>query len=301
VFHIQTESIPAIRGLPVALLVGVAAGVLGVAFNRALVGTLNLFQRTRHWPVWAPGALAGGVVGVVGWFMPEALGGGHRLVEDTLAGRATLLMLPAMFALRFFLTMLSYGSGAPGGIFAPLLVLGSELGLAMGILAQRVLPRAVEHPETFAVVGMAAYFSAIVRAPLTAIVLVVEMTGNYSLVLPLLAACLTAYGVADFLRDRPVYEALLERDLLRGEEPPTLVGTLLLDLTVAPGAPFDGAQVRVLGLPPGCVLVTVRRNLEDRVPTAESRLRAGDRLTVVVAPEAAAAVQLLRRGTGAEH
>jgi CIC family chloride channel protein len=240
-------------------------------------------------------------VGAIGWFAPEALGGGHRLVEQTLAGRVTLLALPGFFALRFFLTMLSYGSGAPGGIFAPLLVLGSELGLAVGFLAQRVLPHAVEHPETFAVIGMAAYFSAIVRAPLTAIVLVVEMTGNYSLVLPLLAACLTAYGVADFLGDRPVYQALLERDLLRSQQRPALTGTLLLELTIAPGAPFDGEQVRDLGLPPGCVLVTLRRNLEECVPTAESRLHAGDRITAVVAPEAAEAVMLLRLGCAAGH
>ena len=296
VFHVQTQSIPAIQGLPVSVLVGIAAGILGVAFNRALVGTLDLFQRIRGWPTWAPGAMAGSVVGAIGWFAPETLGGGHRLVEQTLAGHVTLLALPGFFALRFCLTMLSYGSGAPGGIFAPLLVLGSQLGLAVGFLSQRVLPHAVEYPETFAVVGMAAYFSAIVRAPLTGIVLVVEMTGNYSLVLPLLAACLTAYGVADFLRDRPVYEALLERDLLRSQERPALTGTLLLELTVAPGAPFDGERVRDLGLPPGCVLVTLRRNREERVPTAESRLHAGDRVTAVVAPEAGEAVMRLRRG-----
>ncbi len=301
IFHVQTESIPSLQGLPVSLLVGVTAGVLGVAFNRALVGTLDLFQRIRHWPAWGPGALAGSIVGAVGWFVPGALGGGHRLVEQTLAGNVALLLLPAVFALRFVLTMVSYGCGAPGGIFAPLLVLGSELGLAVGILSQRVLPHAVDHPETFAVVGMAAYFSAIVRAPLTGIVLVVEMTGNYSLVLPLLAACLTAYGVADFLRDRPVYEALLERDLLRGQERPALTGTLLLELTIAPGSPFDGARVRDLGLPPGCVLVTLQRDLEERVPTAESRLQAGDRVTAVVAPEAAEAVVLLRRGAASAH
>ena len=162
------------------------AGVLGVAFNRALVGTLDLFQSIRRWPAWAPGAArwepswapsAGS--------RPRSLGGGHRLVEHTLAGHVALLRLAGVFVLRFVLTMLSYGCGAPGGIFAPLLVLGSELGLGVGVhRAACPAPQAVDHPETFAVVGMAAYFSAIVRAPLTGIVLVVEMTGNYSLVLP---------------------------------------------------------------------------------------------------------------------
>jgi CIC family chloride channel protein len=297
VFHVRVEAIPALEALPVSLLVGLVAGVLGVAFNRALVATLDLFQRVRRWPAWASGALAGAVVGAVGWFVPEALGGGHRLVEETLSARAVPSAIPGFFVLRFFLTMLSYGCGAPGGIFAPLLVLGSELGLATATAVGHAFPALIEHPETFAVVGMAAYFTAIVRAPLTGIVLIVEMTGNYALVLPVLAASLTAYGVADFLRDRPVYEALLERDLLRGQAQPALEGTLLLELRVAPGAPFDGVRIRDLGLPPGCVVVTVRRSAAETVPTADTRLEANDDLTIVVSPEAAAAVTLLHRGT----
>ena len=297
VFHVAIHPIPPLPALPISLVLGLAAGVLGVAFNWSLVGALDLFGRVAHWPAWVTGAAAGAAVGCVGWFVPEALGGGHLLVERTLAGQVALPALAGFFVLRFGLTMVSYGSGAPGGIFAPLLVLGSELGLAFGLLSQWVFPAAVDHPETFAVVGMAAYFTAIVRAPLTGIVLIVEMTGDYSLVLPLLVACLTAYGVADYLGDRPVYEALLERDLLRGHESPTLPRTLLLELTVAPGAPFEGKRVRDLGLPPGCVLVTIQRNLSEEVPTAASTIEAGDRLTAVVGPEAVGAVELLRTGT----
>ena len=300
VFHVQMHPIPALHAVPVSLVLGLCAGVLGVAFNRALVATLDVFQRIRHWPAWAPGVMTGGIVGAVGWFAPDALGAGHRLVEHTLGGNVMLPGLVGYFVLRFFLTMLSYGCGAPGGIFAPLLVLGSELGLGVGLVAQRLVPAAVEYPESFAVIGMAAYFTAIVRAPLTGIVLLVEMTGDYSLVLPLLAACLTAYGVADLLRDRPVYEALLERDLLRGQDRPALAGPLLLELTVAPGSPFEGRRVRELGLPAGCVLITIRRGFDEHIPTAESALQAGDRITAVVAPQAADGVTLLRRGTAAE-
>jgi CIC family chloride channel protein len=301
VFHVDTQGIVPLQALPVSLAIGFSAGVLGVAFNRALVGTLDLFQRVRRWPAWVTGAMVGGAVGAVGWFLPGALGGGHRLVERTLAGDVALPALAGFFVLRFALTMASYGSGAPGGIFAPLLVLGSELGLAAGLLARQLAPGVVDHPETFAVVGMAAYFTAIVRAPLTGIVLMIEMTGDYSLALPLLAACLTAYGVADLLRDRPVYEALLERDLLRSAGTPALDGPLLVELTVAPGAPFEGRRVQELGLPQGCVLVTVHRGLQEYVPTAGFRLEAGDRLAAVVAPEAAAAVALLRTGAGSDR
>jgi CIC family chloride channel protein len=243
------------------------------------------------------GGLVGLAVGAVALCAPIAVGGGNRLLERTLAGELSLMALGGFFILRFALTMLSYGCGAPGGIFAPLLVLGSEIGLGVGAVAGQFLPEAVSRPHLFAVVGMAAYFTAIVRAPLTGIVLMVEMTGNYSLVLPLLVACLTAYGVADFLGDRPVYEALLERDLLRAQKVPDLDGTLLLDFTIAPGAPFDGKRVREIGLPPGAIIVMLRRRLRENVPTADSQLAAGDQISVLIAPEATAALALLRNGT----
>lgn len=301
VFHVKVLPSPPLNVLPAFLVLGVIAGVLAVAFNRALLGSLNLFQRFRHLPAWIPGAVAGGVVGLVGWFAPEALGGGHVIVEDVLSGHMALQNLVIFFLLRFGLTMVSYGCGAPGGIFAPLLVLGSQVGLAIGEITRWIAPRSVEHPEAFAMVGMAAYFTGIVRAPLTGIVLIVEMTGNYALMLPLLIACLTAHAVADVLGDRPVYEALLERDLLRSQDSPELDETLLVDLTVQHGAPFEGRQVRDLGLPPGCVLVTLRRGIHDEVPTADTRLQAGDQVTAVVSPSAAHGVIHLREGFEPTH
>lgn len=296
VFPVQTAAIPPLSSLPFAVLVGAIAGLLGVVFNRGLLATLDLFERAR-WPAWVSAALVGMLVGGVAIVAPGVVGGGHRLVERMLTGELPLMALSGFFALRFVLTMLSYGCGAPGGIFAPLLVLGSALGLGIGELAERFVPDMAGQPAAFAAVGMAAYFTAIVRAPLTGIVLMVEMTGNYSLVLPLLLACLTAYGLADFLRDRPVYEALLERDLLRTQAAPALDGTLLVELTIDAGAPFEGKRVRELGLPPGAIIVTLRRELREEVPTADSELAAGDRITVVVAPQAAAALPLLQRGT----
>jgi CIC family chloride channel protein len=192
--------------------------------------------------------------------------------------------------------MFSYGCGAPGGIFAPLLVLGAQIGLMVGQLAGFVLPEAASFSHTFAVVGCAAYFTAIVRAPLTAIVLMVEMTGNYGLVLPLFCASAIAYGIADLLGDRPVYEALLERDMRRAQRLPELQSPLLADFTVAPGASFDGLRVRDLGLPPGAVIVSIRRGRTENIPTADSQLAADDQLTVVVDPNAVQALDLLRRG-----
>jgi CIC family chloride channel protein len=299
VFHVEVPSIPSLTALPVALVLGAIAGILGIAFNRGLVWSLSIFDRLQHLPPAVIGALVGSVIGFVALVAPGSVGGGNRLIERILAGDVPLFPLFGFFALRFVLTMASYGCGAPGGIFAPLLVLGSAIGLAVGDVSAHLFPQAVEHPESFAVVGMAAYFSAIVRAPLTGIVLIVEMTGNYSLVLSLLVACLASYGVADFLGDRPVYEALLERDLLR-EEPTSEAasGTMLLDLTIAPGASFAGKRVRELGLPTGCILILLRHGLHEHVPTAESMLNEGDHVTALISGESTKAIVMLRKGAG---
>ena len=295
-FHVASLPIAPLESLPVFLLLGLVTGVLGVAFNRILVNCLNLFARAGRWPRGAAGALVGAGVGLVGWFLPNALGGGHQMVEQTLAGQIALGSLAVMFLLRFGLTMFSYGSGAAGGIFAPLLVLGAQIGLMIGLLAARFFPAAAPEPAMFAVVGMAAYFTAIVRAPLTGIVLIVEMTGNYSLMLPLLVACFCAYGVADLLGDTPVYEALLERDLLRSGITPHLEGNLLLELPVQHGANFENKRIRDLGLPAGCLIVTVGRGLHNQVATPDMVLQAGDRITAVISPEASMSATLLRDG-----
>jgi CIC family chloride channel protein len=296
VFHIPVASAPPLRTMPAFAVLGLFTGLLGVAFSRALVASLELFERARGWPAGLTGVLAGAGAGLCGWFLPSAVGTGGGLLDTMLAGKLTLGALGGLFALRFFLTMLSYGSGAPGGIFAPLLVLGAQIGLMIGGLTHFVMASVPAVPVDFAVVGMAAYFAAIVRAPLTGIVLIVEMTGGYSLMLPLLLTCFVASATADLAGDLPIYERLLERELSRGQAQARLEGTLLLELAVQPGAPFDGKEVRELELPPGCVLVAVRAGRTERVPMPDRRISAGERLVVVVAEEAAGAIGALREG-----
>lgn len=296
VFRIANAPVPPLSSLPLFLVLGLLAGALGVLFNRTLLLSLRLFDRTSRWPLGLPAVLVGIVIGVIGWYAPEALGGGGSLVQTTLAGTVAVATLALLLLLRFGMTMISYGNGTAGGIFAPLLVIGAQAGLLVGLLGRPLFPAAASYPTAFAVVGMAALFAAIVRAPLTGIVLILEMTENYSLMLPLLIACFAAYALADLLRQEPIYEALLERDLLRGREGPAHGETLLLDFRVEEGAPFAGRTVAGLGLPPGCLLVAVHRGMHSEVPTRHTVLDAGDQVTAVIAPTAAGAVELLRHG-----
>ena len=173
-----------LTSLPIFALLGILAVLLGVLFNRGLLTAIRLYARLPGRLVLPAAAITGAVVGLVGWFSPQLIGSGNSLAETTLKGNLLLAVIPLFFVIRFLLTTTNYGSGAPGGIFAPLLVLGALLGLATGQIAHILLPAIVPTPAVFAVVGMAAYFAAIVRAPLTGIMLIVEMTGSYSQLLP---------------------------------------------------------------------------------------------------------------------
>ena len=300
VFAIPNYPTPPTSSLPFFALLGIFAGLFGVAFNRSLLGALNLFSRLHGRAKLGIAAAVGATAGAISWFSPMAVGGGHALTELVLAGGFVLTAIPLLFVVRFLLTVSSYATGAAGGIFAPLLVLGALLGLALGQLVHAVAPAVVPEPAVFAVVGMAAYFTAIVRAPLTGIVLIVEMTGNYQQMLPLLVSCFCAYAVAEYMKELPIYEALLERDLVRDGTHVSLKEPMVIDLTVEKGAPFAGREVRMLGLPAGCVLIRCAAGGREFVPTAVTRLEDHMRITVVIAPQAAEALTILRRGCKSE-
>lgn len=300
VFAIPAYPLQPMSTLPVFVVLGIAAGILGVAFNRGLLTALNGVARLNSRSAIVFAALIGALTGIVGWFSPSAIGSGHGLAETVLAGQVALALIPFLFLLRLGLTLGSYATGAAGGIFAPLLVLGALLGLAIGQAAQQVAPELAPQPAVFAVVGMAAYFTAIVRAPLTGIVLIVEMTGNYEQMLPLLVSCFCAYAVAEMLRELPIYESLLERDLKRDSRVPDQRDPIVVDLIVETGAPFVGREVRGLGLPPGCVIVRILHDGEELVPTAQTRLVPHMRLSVVIAPTATLGLAQLRHGCRAQ-
>jgi CIC family chloride channel protein len=296
VFSVPSYAVPPLAALPIFGLLGIAAGLLGVVFNRNLLATLNAYTRLParlHLPAVA---LVGGTIGLVGWFSPMTIGSGHTLAESALKGELLLWTIPMFFAARFFLTTGSHSLGAPGGIFAPLLVLGALLGLAIGQIFHNLYPEVVPIPAVFAVVGMAAYFTAIVRAPLTGIMLIVEMTGNYSQMLPLLVSCFCAYAVAELLNELPVYEKLLQRDLQGNQDGVSVSQPMVVEFTIQDQADFVGREIRMLGLPSGCILVRCSDGTREWVPKANTRLEAHMRITAVIAPEATAGLEILRKG-----
>jgi len=136
------------------------------------------------------------------------VGGGDLITQKTLTGGGALAIVPLIFLIRFGLGTVSYAARTPGGLFAPLLVLGAQLGLMFGGLCRYAFPAFHIQPEGFAIVGMAALFAGVVRAPITGIVLVAEMTTSVRMLLPMLAACFTAMLVPTLLKGAPIYESL---------------------------------------------------------------------------------------------
>jgi chloride channel protein, CIC family len=211
--YVSVASPPFAALLPLLVLAAVA-GALGAAFNRCLLATLDFVDRLRRGGRIAAvfPALVGGVVGLFGFFAPLLPGPGDGLIEQSLRAPLDAAGAAAVLVSRFGLTLASYATGAAGGLFAPLLVVGAETGVLVGRAAER-LPLPGAALPVFAIVGMGALFASSVRAPATGVLLMIEMTGALSVLLPLVYAAILADLTARALGARPIYEALLERTL----------------------------------------------------------------------------------------
>ncbi len=211
--------------LPAFILLGVVLGGLGILFNRCLVGALDWTTTTFQRAPYVPALVVGATVGALAIILPEAVGGGETIIPGLVTAKLSLMTLLLIAALRFAGTMASYPVGVPGGIFSPMLALATAVGLAAALLIEMPLKLAgLELPPmagaAFAVAAMGGLFAATVRAPLVAVVLAVELTGTYDLILPLMATCATSNAVAEWLKGRPIYEMLLERTLRLAGHPP---------------------------------------------------------------------------------
>ncbi len=196
----------------VLVAAGIVIGLLGRLFNIALAYSLNTYSKLglsgMKKPL-VPLALAG----ILGFVLPEILGGGNLLVDSLVVTDYTIGFLCILFVGKFLFTMICFGSGVPGGIFLPMLVLGAAGGavLAKLLVLAGLLP-AMYYADII-VFGMAAYFSSVVKSPVTGSILILEMTGSFQHMLALLVVSLTAYVISDLTGGRPVYDELLDRAL----------------------------------------------------------------------------------------
>jgi chloride channel protein, CIC family len=220
-FHVEAMAYGDAGARPLYFAVGAAIGLAAVVYNRALLATLAAAERLTALPAEWRAGLVGAAVGVLAWYAPALVGGGDPLTQRALTGGDTLAILPFVFLLRLALGSVSYAAGTPGGLFAPMLVLGAQLGLFLGLACQFLFPGIDVEPVGFAVVGMVAFFSGVVRAPLTGLVLVTEMTASVTMLLPMLSACFAAMLIPTLLGNAPIYDSLRDITLRRDKRQST--------------------------------------------------------------------------------
>lgn len=211
-FHVpQYELVHPVEFIFYAVL-GIAGGFLSAAFSKLLLEMRKKFlllpRRTRWWhPV-----VGGVIVGVMGLFVPQVLGVGYGYVGDALNGVMALKIMALLVFLKLFAITTSYASGNAGGIFGPSLFLGAMLGGTVGSIAHHLLPAHTATAGAYALVGMGALFAGIVRAPMTSVLMIFEMTRDYSVIVPLMIANLASLFISSKLQKQPIYEALAQQD-----------------------------------------------------------------------------------------
>jgi CIC family chloride channel protein len=196
-----------------------AYAVLGVVGGLGSVGFVKLLLRLRQWFLdlpkrtrWFQPVVGGLTVGLMGYFLPQILGVGYPEVEKVLAGDLVLKTVAILAVLKIIATAVCYASGNAGGIFGPSLFIGAMIGASVGSIAHALLPNYTAGPGAYALVGMGTAFAGIVRTPLTSVIMIFELTRDYSIIVPLMISNLIAFFISQHFQRQPIYEALARQD-----------------------------------------------------------------------------------------
>jgi chloride channel protein, CIC family len=219
-FHVPAYHLVDPTELLIYAVLGVVGGLGSVIFVKLLLNLRVWFKSLPKSTVWFQPVAGGLLVGVMGLFMPEVLGVGYDYVEKVLGGDMLLRTVVILAVLKIVATASCYASGNAGGIFGPSLFIGATIGGAVGSVAHSIFPTWTANPGAYALVGMGAVFAGIVRTPLTSVIMIFEMTRDYSIIVPLMIANLISFFVSHRLQRQPIYEALAHQEgvYLPGEE-----------------------------------------------------------------------------------
>lgn len=211
-FHVPPYQLVHPLELGLYAVLGVAGGLVSTAFVKLLLGMRAWFLARPQWTQWFQPVAGGLAVGVMGWFVPQSLGIGYQYVGQALNGGMALKAMVLLLVLRLISTTTSYASGNAGGIFGPSLFIGAMLGGAIGSVAHGLLPQYTAPAGVYALVGMGTAFTGIIRVPLTSVIMIFEITRDYSIIVPLMISNLISFFISYRLQREPIYEALCDQD-----------------------------------------------------------------------------------------
>ncbi|MCC8072661.1 MAG: chloride channel protein, partial [Clostridiales bacterium] len=225
------------------------------------------------------------ISGVVGLVLPQVLCSGHSMVDIILVDHPTVKYMLLLLTAKFLFGVISFACGAPGGTLYPLCILGTYIGAIFGAVSIDLLGLGSEFYDEFVVIGMAGFFASIVRAPITGIVLVYELTGNMNNILPLATVSLISYATANLIGVNPIYEALLERIVKSKHDEPQFskVNEKILKNYIVPvGSPLNEKHITDIDWGRHCLVVSVEREGASITPKGDTVIKEGDELVILV-------------------
>ena len=211
-FHVAPYQLVHPAEFGIYAVLGVVGGLGSVLFVKSLLGLRGWFMRWPKKTVWWQPGIGGLACGIMGFFVPDVLGVGYNYVERVLNGDVILKMVIILAIMKIFATAIAYASGNAGGIFGPSLFIGATIGGAVGSIAHMIFPGYTAGPGAYALVGMGTAFAGIVRTPLTSVIMIFEMTRDYTIIVPLMISNLIAFFISYKLQPEPIYEALAHQD-----------------------------------------------------------------------------------------
>ncbi|MGT2935661.1 ClC family H(+)/Cl(-) exchange transporter [Streptococcus castoreus] len=263
------------------LLLGIFLGCLGYLYEVIILDFNKVYVFLGKWlhlPTYFYGIIMVIIILPIGYYFPQLLGGGHGLILTLSHQQFPLLTLLLYFGIRFIISMFSYGSGLPGGIFLPILTLGALAGLLFGQAAHQLGVLDSKFLVLFLVLGMAGYFAAISKAPLTGMILVTEMVGDLKPLMAIAVVTFVSYLVMDLWNGQPIYEAMLEK--MNIKHPINLVEPTLIELAVSDK--IAGKHVRDLKLPKNVLITTQIYHQQSEVVSGNTILLSGATIFLVV-------------------
>lgn len=194
------------------VVLGIVSGVAAIVISRLIQVLRPRMKRLPGWTLYLQPAIAGGLIGIVGIWFPQVMGAGYEYMENAMHGQYTWQVLGILAGLKILATTASFVSGTPGGMFAPTLFIGAMLGAAVGGVEHALFPRLAGSTGSYALIGMGTLFAGFLRAPMTSVFMILEVSGDYSVILPVMISNTIAYLLARTLQPVPIFEVLTQQD-----------------------------------------------------------------------------------------
>lgn len=278
ILHIVYSKMLPLRYYWLLIGLGIVLGALGVLYQKVLLNLPKFYAKLKV-PRYFDGLLIMLASILVGYFWTNAIGGSDDVIFSMAVFKSSVLVLVGLLIIRFVFSTLSYSSGLPGGIFLPILTLGSVIGCLYG----QIMVNAGLMPETYVVnlviFSMAGYFAAIGKAPFTAMLLIVEMVGSLKNLMPLALVSLTAYVTLDLMGGKPIYESLLQA-LIKPVEEEDYGYPDRIEVPVYDNSRLVGKRVCELKWPESSLLISIRHGEEEVIPHGDNVLEPGDTLVI---------------------